>query len=448
MARPYRAQLGGIAGSGTYQTPGSQLPIDKILEAISTGASTLIQNAYIRKLALIRLQLERQQISETSALRREQMAATEAYRRAELELRRQSLGAPAAKEKAGQQTAFNSLRKEFPDNVYVAGEGGQPGEFQEGVDYAGALKIERARKSATDRESQSYQDRLALLEKGAQLRDWENSRQAKRTTGKSTPAQAEKEKKEFLTQLGTLSGGDPAQATKILQANPDMAKVASSLGVHDYEIQAAVKSVGDKQQSANSAAAGRIFSSGMAATPEEAAGLVPRLKVPAAPAPAPTGAAPAGGPPKLNVPAPSAAATPSGMAPAPRVPTLETPGPGTSSAPVAPAGAAVRGLPAPLPTTPAAAGGAPAASAPASSGYDVPPSDTAAWGRIQRVVQGIQAKKATPEHVLATPTLSDPEKYQVLKALDRLDLWKPPAPPPAPGGGGEPTSLIPPGEMY
>ena len=48
---PSRAQLGGIAGSGVYDTGSGAPDYASIINAIAGGASTLIHNAYLRKLS-------------------------------------------------------------------------------------------------------------------------------------------------------------------------------------------------------------------------------------------------------------------------------------------------------------------------------------------------------------------------------------------------------------
>lgn len=48
---PYRANLGGVEGSGIYPSPGGAPDWASILHAVSGGASSLLQGSYLRKLA-------------------------------------------------------------------------------------------------------------------------------------------------------------------------------------------------------------------------------------------------------------------------------------------------------------------------------------------------------------------------------------------------------------
>lgn len=48
---PYRAQLGGLEGSGMYPTPSGAPDYASLISAAAGGASTLIQNAFMRKMA-------------------------------------------------------------------------------------------------------------------------------------------------------------------------------------------------------------------------------------------------------------------------------------------------------------------------------------------------------------------------------------------------------------
>lgn len=84
---PYRAQLGGIEGSGQYMSPSGAVDYGQILQSLSGAASSLIQNAYARRLAKKNADLAAQR--EQRAVEQDKAAA--GVRQQELELQREKL---------------------------------------------------------------------------------------------------------------------------------------------------------------------------------------------------------------------------------------------------------------------------------------------------------------------------------------------------------------------
>lgn len=412
---PYRAQLGGIAGSGVYMHPSAAPDWGAIIGSIGQGASSLIHNAYLRKIADRNYALNVQRLNNEMELHKATLAATQAYHQAMLGMGAQRLAAPDARKTKANQQAFTDLQHEFPEHHLVAPDpdSGETKSFdpENQDDYVGALKTARTAKATADKALAAEHYKTDNMEKAAKLRAWVQSQGITQRAGVAankapTAAQTEKAKQDFLKQLGTLSGGDPQKARDILGSDKDAAAAANKFGVKDYEVAAAAGAVGSKAAAADTKTAASIFSGGMAKTPEEAAAAVPRLKVPA------TAAPPAGGPPASNAAAPGGAG-PAATAPAAPAspPMLKLPvGPGANPGgtglpanPVAPTAAAPAPLnpaarapllrlpppaPGPVPQVPVA----PAAAAPvvpvvkpAASPY---PSQAAHWDAAAAALRG------------------------------------------------------------
>src|SRR5690349_20970129 len=79
---PYRAQLGGMFGSGVQPRGGGNIDIGGAINAIGNQASSLIQSAYLRKIAERERQKEDAALAQARADRQAQMAI-DAQRRAE-----------------------------------------------------------------------------------------------------------------------------------------------------------------------------------------------------------------------------------------------------------------------------------------------------------------------------------------------------------------------------
>jgi len=85
-------------------------------------------------------------------------------------------------------------------------------------------------------------------------------------------------KKLLLSQIATLSGGDEGKGFDALASDPKLYAEAQTLGVADGEVRAAVQQFRNTQTNRDASAARGVFTSGMAATPEEARTMVPRLR--------------------------------------------------------------------------------------------------------------------------------------------------------------------------
>lgn len=102
---PYRANLGGAFGSGRQPTGDGNLDVSSLVNAIGNQASSLIQSAYLRKLAerqradqqaLVQAQAdEKRLMRETDAARR---AEDVAFRREQFEFQKATEAARAARE--------------------------------------------------------------------------------------------------------------------------------------------------------------------------------------------------------------------------------------------------------------------------------------------------------------------------------------------------------------
>lgn len=358
MPRPYQASLGGLEGSGIYPKAPAAPDWGSIIGALSQGATSLIQNAYLRKIADRNYSLNVMRLNNEMELHKATLEATKAYHEAMLGNQQARIAAPDARKTKANQQAFTDLQSEFPEHHLVApdAETGEKPSFDPDnqADYVGALRTARDAKAKADAALTAERYKVDNMTKAAQLRQAVQAAGIAQRTGANankplSPAEVDKQKKDFLTQLGTLSGGDPQKARDILAADPDVAAAANKFGVKDYEVAAAAGAVQAKADASTSRQAGTIFSSGMAKTPEEAAGMVPRLKVPA------SGTSPAGTTPAASAGTPGASAPP-GTTSYPPMP----------SGPVPPGGwpATAQGAKAAAPITPLTVP-APAAVAPA-----------------------------------------------------------------------------------
>lgn len=94
---PYRAQLGGIEGSGQYVTGSGAPDYAAMIQAIAGGASSLIHNAYLRKLANRQNAAATAQREFENKRQSEQDAREVAKAKADAEDRRQRLALDAEK---------------------------------------------------------------------------------------------------------------------------------------------------------------------------------------------------------------------------------------------------------------------------------------------------------------------------------------------------------------
>lgn len=285
---PYRAQLGGIEGSGVYERPSHQLPIGDALRAISEGGTSLIQGAFMRKIAMRRVALEEQRLAQEGELHKAQLEAITAYRTAALGNQRDRIQAPDARKTKANGQAFNSLQKEFPDHPYVQpDESGATAQFDPDnqQDYVGALKAARGEQAKHDAVSEQQANRIALFEKAdaarqtlAGLRETWKQEDTKAKGVALTPAQLRMRKNDLLTRLAKQFDGDPDAMAKFLGSDPGAKADAETLGIKDYEIKGAAGVVSSANATRDAGAARSIFSSGMAPSPAAAASMVPSLK--------------------------------------------------------------------------------------------------------------------------------------------------------------------------
>ena len=257
MPQPYHAQLGGIEGSGIYPKPNQAPDWASIAQAISGGASSLLQGAYVRKMGQARLALEQRRLDQEHELHVATLAATNEWRNTQAALRQQSIAAPAGRALQQQKDAFNALVKIAPDHTLVkANADGTPAEFDPNVNYTGPLKDVMSVKDKADAETLRQKDRIDSLTKAAQLRDWVQQQKQKETAGGPgkpvTAAQSRLQKNDFLTRLGALSGGDPQKAADIVANDKDVQAAASKLGVQDYEIRGSAIGYSDKKAGSSS----------------------------------------------------------------------------------------------------------------------------------------------------------------------------------------------------
>ena len=257
MPQPYHAQLGGIEGSGQYPKPNAAPDWASIAQAISGGASSLLQGAYVRKMGQARLALDQRRLDQEHELHLATLAATNEYRKTQAALRQQSINAPDQRAVKNQQRAYGDLQKEFPTHTLVKADENGPAAFDPtGTDYVSALKDARGIKDKADLETQKANDRLDSLTKAAQLRDWVQQQKQKETAGGPgkpvTAAQSRLQKNDFLTRLGALSGGDPQKAADIVANDKDVQAAASKLGVQDYEIRGSAIGYSDKKAGSSS----------------------------------------------------------------------------------------------------------------------------------------------------------------------------------------------------
>lgn len=288
MPTPYHAQLGGIEGSGIYGKPNQAPDWAAIAQAISGGASSLLQGAYLRKMGAARLALEQRRLDQEAELHKATLGATEAYRQAQLGLQHERLQAPDQRVVKTQQRAFGDLSKEFPDHTLVKPDDqGMPAAFDpQGTDYVSALKDARTIKDKADQETQRAKDRLDSITKAAQLREVLN-KQKGQAGGAAGAAQQRLNKNDLLNRIGQLSGGDPEKAAAIISSDKELAAAASKMGIQDYEVRASALAAADKKAGSSSTSTQTIDKSGTQTT------RTVREKTPpasAAPAPAPPSA--------------------------------------------------------------------------------------------------------------------------------------------------------------
>ncbi len=360
MAVP-RANLGGDFGSGVHPQQPHMIDVAGLLQAGLGGASSLIHNAYLRKVGERNYQLALRRLEQENELHKAQLEATTAYRTATLHNAQDRIAAPGARQQAQQKRAYGDLTKEFPEHTLVQpDESGQPPEFDgEGTDYVSALKDARNIKSKGDQ--QAY--KLENIRRAAELRQQVNIATAKaradaQAKKPASSAQLRLRQNDILNRIATLSDGDPARAADIIANDKDLADGIAELGIHDYQIRAAATSLGDKKASAATNQNLKLQTSfsvpgstpGAPATAADINSARIRLQAPRATA-SPTGAqptsaaSPADLPPATgnDTPAPAAAVTPlrtpgapaQPAVPAPvAVPKLKTPGTAAAAAPL------------------------------------------------------------------------------------------------------------------
>ncbi len=110
----YRAQLGGIEGSGQYMSPSGAVDFGGIVQALGTTATSLIQGAYARKLAQKNAAAAAAQLERTNQFKERELTGQEEERKA----RRLDIDAQRATRLAEiQQRRQDALDKEARDRA-------------------------------------------------------------------------------------------------------------------------------------------------------------------------------------------------------------------------------------------------------------------------------------------------------------------------------------------
>ncbi len=446
MAVP-RTPPSGFLGGGTV-VPQRHVDVAPILDSILGGTSTLIHQAYLRRVGQRQYELEFEKLRQEHEMRMATLQMIGAYHQAMIGAAQQRIAAKPAAVVQQQRTAATTLAKEFPEHHLVErDEAGTvvPYDQNNPADYVGALRTARTTKAASDKELQSYKDRVALADKAqaarvdlAKLREgWkkEDAKSGAKGGGAASVAQNRLRANDFLARIGAQFQGNYEQMAAFIGSDPEASRDAQALGVTDYAIRGTASQITGKasatatRQNVDMARSGMFTdpSKGSLPTPEDINKARTGLTVAAPPAARPT-------PPAL----PSPLATP----PATWPPKPETPS-STNAAPTVPretppAATPAASTPSPLVTPPAPSPATrpnllmtPAAPWPPerpTPGVDLAPTPITPLAKPQVPFQakGVPspATTALPGGLKAAPAPWKPGQPTDETSLSNADLWE------------------------
>ncbi len=268
MAVP-RAQLGGPFGGGSI-VPVRHLDVAPILDSILGGTSTLMHQAYLRRVAQRQYEYVLAKLQQEGELRRATMEMTGAYHQAMIGAAQQRIAAKPAAVVQAQRTAAGSLAKEFPDHHLVQRDDAGnvlPYDPSDPADFVGALRTARTTKASADKEKQALKDRLDFMNQSATVHEGIAKRAAaariaatgtKPLTPAQKQAQDNKDRDQFVESIAGASKGnwDTAQqhlAAPLVLAEAERLGLANDVGM--LRIRSAVGKIGDPQAAKDAAAA-------------------------------------------------------------------------------------------------------------------------------------------------------------------------------------------------
>lgn len=349
-----------------------------ILDSILGGTSTLMHQAYLRRVAQRQYEYELAKLQQEGELRRATMEMTGAYHQAMIGAAQQRIAAKPAQETKANQKAYGTLKQVAPDHSMVApDENGIAQPFDDTKDYKTPLADVLRQQEAHNRIQQQTQGRLDYLEKAqtgrvelAGLREKWKKEDAK-SGATASPAQNRLRANDFLARIGAQFQGNYEQMAAFIGSDPEASRDAQTLGVTDYAIRGTASQITGKasatatRQNIDMARSGMFTdpSKGSLPTPEDINKARTGLTVTAPPAARPTAPAlpnplappPAAWPPKPDETAPPPAAS-TARGTVPPAPIAAAPSPATTAP-------APTTLPAKL-ISPAAANGAAAPTRP------------------------------------------------------------------------------------
>ena len=288
------SRLGGMFGSsGVTAIPPHTIDVAGAINAMAGGASSLIQNAYTRKMGMLNYQLRLKQLDEEHQVRMQQLQSMNDFHTAMIGDRtaRTAIMGGNAEKKSAQATklnrgAFETIKQFDPTNDLVKpNEDGTPAEFDDAnIDYTKPAASLLRQKATSDAEIARHADQLDTMTRAAQARDWVNKQKAKEAAagpGKPlTAAQQRLRQNDFAQMIAEKADGDPVKALALVKGDKDLADRQAELGVIDSQIEARAKELGRKNMPTTSFTEGT--SAGMPFTSTKTTGKIAPIATPPA----------------------------------------------------------------------------------------------------------------------------------------------------------------------
>ncbi len=271
MAVP-RANLGGPFGGGTI-VPTRHIDVAPILDSILGGTSTLMHQAYLRRVGQRQYELEFEKLRQEHEMRMATLQMIGAYHQAMIGAAQQRIAAKPAAVVQAQRTAMNTLAKESPDHHLIERDDAGnvlPYDPSSPKDFIGALGEFRKTREANAAESQRQKDRLAYFDHAqearvelAGLREKWKKEDAK-SGATASAAQNRLRANDFLSRIGAQFQGDYEKMAAFIGSDPEASRDAQNLGVADYMIRGTASQISGKEAAKQTEQNIRIGVSGMA----------------------------------------------------------------------------------------------------------------------------------------------------------------------------------------